>query len=278
MVGGGEGLVYWGRTAALTAVGIVALGVNNPLVPANLVKVHPHVHLPAQRILPLLRGGQTRGHPSHSCSLVVPMPFPATGSFSALYLYADSRVGPSSLPVQSDVLGVLSGVDEGGSPLLCLVLGEDDHHDPVGCGVQDPLLALLLLSLHWPAHFLARCGASLVQPVVVEQGGDVEHPPVGCGGQRAWLCLQVAQEEALLWAWRAGVGASLGVVHVHSDTLRGRECRQADPQLGALDLVTCRDGGHVKGDRPPPTDLVTTWRDNIENQLAMHDAEGRLGL
>lgn len=47
MVGGMEGLIQWCRTLAFTAIRIVALGVNNPLVPADVVKVHPHVHPPA---------------------------------------------------------------------------------------------------------------------------------------------------------------------------------------------------------------------------------------
>lgn len=185
MVGGGEGLVHWGRAAALTAVGIIALGVKNPLALGYLVKVHPHVYLLAQRALPLLRVGHARGHPSRSCSLVMPVPLPAPGSLSSLY--ADSRASSSSLPVQSDVLGMFSGADEGGGPILCLVLGEDHHHDPVGCVVQDALQTLLSLC---SSLFMARCGASLVQPVVAEQGGDVEHPPVGCGGQGAGLCPQ----------------------------------------------------------------------------------------
>lgn len=123
MVGGVEGLIQRCRTLSLTAICIVALRVHNPLVPADVVKVHPHVHPPAQRPLGRLccwcssgRSSISHPHPLHS------VPFVA----STLTVAADS--------VHGHILGVLHSVNETVRWTAFLgqaVFGEDDHHDPV---------------------------------------------------------------------------------------------------------------------------------------------------
>lgn len=146
VVGRGEGLVHRCRAAPLTAVGVVAFGVDDPLAPAELIKVHPHVHLPAEgTLLLLLRVPGGRGGSSHPLppllGAVVPLDpvttHPGAGNCIAC-----------PLPVQADILGVLRCADERRRPLAAWVLsGEDHHHDPVCSRVVHHLLLLLRLSL-----------------------------------------------------------------------------------------------------------------------------------
>lgn len=211
MVGWGEGLVYWCRAAPLTAVGVVPFWINDPLAPAELLKVHPHVHLPAERtlLLPLLLCGFLgRSGPGYSppvlLVLVMPLgpvvaPRPGAGP------------GRRPLPVQADVLGVLGRVDERGRPLAVRALpGEDHHHDLVGCEVLHRLLLLILLIL----LLLHLCGVLLLQPAG-QHLRHVEHPPGRGGGHQTGTCSQASKEQPVLWTVRAGALVPVGVVDVH---------------------------------------------------------------
>ena len=125
VVSGMEGLIQRCRTLSLTAICVVALRMHDPLIPANVVEVHPHVNLPTQRPLDGLccrcngRGSSSSySHPLHS------VPFAA----STMTVTADS--------VHSNILRALHSMNEtvGCVALLRQVMfGEDDHHDPV-CG------------------------------------------------------------------------------------------------------------------------------------------------
>lgn len=124
MVGRLEGLIQWCGTLSLTAIRIVALRMNNPLIPADVVKVHPHVHPPTKRAWLGLRWCTGNRTPISHPDLLQSVPFMA----STLTVTVDS--------VLHHVLGVLHGVNEAVCSMAVLgqvMFGEDDHHDSV-CG------------------------------------------------------------------------------------------------------------------------------------------------
>ena len=261
VVGWREGLAQRGGAAALTAVRIVAFGVDDPVTPANLVKVHPHIHSLAQGAFPLLSGGTSSSDPCPDPGSILLVPFPTTGSRGG------DGWGP--IPVQGDVFGEFRRTDQSGGSLSLLggvLFGEHHHHDPLSSAMVNLLRVLVLLLLpSWSPVLWGRRGRVLEQPGA-EQGGDVEYFPGGRGVHGAGLGTEATQEEPLLWAGMADTLASLGVVEVHGGSVRDCEDWQADPQFRALDGVTRRDGGHVEGDRPSFTSLETTWRDKMETK------------
>lgn len=124
MVSRSEGLIYRRRTCPFTAISIVTFGIDDPLAPVELLKVHPHVHLPAE----VLQGVFV--------SLSSTAPHPGGGH--------------RSLSVQTEVLGLLCCADQGWDSLAAWTLpGEDHHHHPVGCRVLDSLLLVFLLHLSY---------------------------------------------------------------------------------------------------------------------------------
>ena len=96
VVGGLQGFVQGRGAQPLTAVGVVALGVNDPLVPADLLEVHHHVHPSAQRPPAGLLGGRCR------CRLVVRQADP---------VHAVPLVAPGLPPGCAHVLGAVHGPD-----------------------------------------------------------------------------------------------------------------------------------------------------------------------
>lgn len=200
MVRWSEGLIYWCWTVPLTAEGVVPFGIDNPLTPADLVKVDPHVHLPAERTLLLLCGTACRSSSSASPSLLLGLVVPL------------GPADPRTVPVQADVFGVLSCADECWHSLAAWVLPrEDHHHDPVSCVVLDSILLLLFLFLHL-GLLRPQSGVLLLQPAT-EHLCHVEHPPGGRGDHRTGVSSQAAQEQPVLWAVHAG--AVVPVVDVH---------------------------------------------------------------
>lgn len=209
MVSRGEGLIYWCRTAPLTAIGVVPFGIDDPLAPAELLKVHPHVHLPAQRTLLFLcrLAGWSSSCHSLALLLVVVMPLGSAAPRPG------ARTGRHSLPVQADVLGVLCCADERRHSLAVRVLPrEDHHHDPVSCRVPD---SLFLLFPHLRLNLLRPlCGVFLLQPAP-EHLCHVEHLPGGGRHHGTGMSSQAAQEQPAVWAVHAGALVSVGVVDVH---------------------------------------------------------------
>lgn len=237
----GEGLIYWCWTVPLTAVGVVPFGIDNPLTPADLVKVDPHVHLPAERTLLLLCGAACGSSSDPSPSLLLGFVVPL------------GPAGPGAVPVQADVLGVLSRADERWHSLAAWVLPrEDHHHDPVRCMVLDSILLPLFLLLPLLHLRLLRPQSGVLPPQpATEHLCHVEHPPGGWGDHRTGMSSQAAQQQPVLWAVHAGAVVPVGVVDVHRGSGGLGESRQADAKLSQLDVVACRHGGHVKGDGPP---------------------------
>lgn len=248
----GEGLVHGCRTTPFTAIGVVPFGVDHPLAPANLLKVHPHVHPPAERILPLhLCWLTSRGGYGYFPSLLLRALVPPHPVAPQLERRHRAR-GP--LPVQADVLGLLCCVDECRGSLAGRVLPrEHHHHDPVGCRVVHAPLILAHFPL-WPL-----CGGVLLQPAA-QCLRHVEHLPGGWRHQRAGVGSQAAQKHPVLCAVTALTLGPGGVVDVHRDLESLCEGRQAEPNLGQVDVVAWRDGGHVEGDGPPPAELPAAWK------------------
>lgn len=243
----GEGLVYGGRASPFAAIGVVPFGVDHPLAPADLLKVHPHVHLPAERIiflLLLLRVLASRSSSGYVASLLralVPLDPVAPHLECCLRAWR-------TLPVHADVLGLLSCVDESGGSLVGAVLsGEHHHHDPVSRRVAHELLS--------PAHLLLRALSWRIalQPAT-QRLRHVENLPGGRRIRGARLSSQAAQEHLVLCVLTL---VPVRVVDVHL----GRFCEsgQTDAQLSQVNVVACRDGGHVKGDGPPPAELHAAW-------------------
>lgn len=203
MVRWSEGLIHWCGTVPLTAVGVVPFGIDNPLTPADLVKVDPHVHLPAERTLLLLCGTACRSSSDLSPSLLLGLVVPL------------GPAGPRAVPVQTDVLGVLSCADECWHSLAAWVLPrEDHHHDPVSCVVLDSIPLLLFLLLLHLRLLRPQSGVLPLQPAP-EHLCHVEHPPGGRGDHRTGMSSQAAQEQPVLWAVHVGAVVPVGVVDVH---------------------------------------------------------------
>ena len=160
VVGGLQGFVQRRGARALTAVGVVALGMNNPLVPADLLEVHHHVHPAAERPPAGLLGGRRR------CRLVVSQADP---------VHAVPLVASGLHPGHAHVFGAVHGLDQAAGTSAAalggpLVGGVDDHHDatrdrvlllpvsPSLCPAPPAgfciLLLLLLLLLLGPAPVL----------------------------------------------------------------------------------------------------------------------------
>lgn len=263
VVGGLEGLVQRCWTVSLTAEGVVALGVDDPLVPADELKVHPHVHPATQRPLGRLccrcSGGWISIRHPH---LLHPVPFVA----SAVTVAAGS--------VSGHILGVLHSMNEAVRYMALLgqiVFGEDDHHDPVrGCVVYFSSLQSYILeerrsfissaAPRLPVSFswglLCWRSISLVQPVF-QQGCHVKNLPGGLGA--AGWSDKAPQEKVLILTWRAVLIAALlsGVIQIHSGALRAGESRQSDPEFCQLDELAGGDGRHVERDCPPVAHLMT---------------------
>lgn len=255
MVSRGEGLVYGGRASPFAAIGVVPFGVDHPLAPADLLKVHPHIHLPAERILLLLL---LRVLASSSSSNYV-----ASLLLRALVLRALVPLHPvaprlecclrawRTLPVHADVLGLLCCVDESGGSLVGAVLsGEYHQHDPVSRRVAHEPLG--------PAHLLLRALSWRIalQPAT-QRLRHVENLPGGWRIRGARLSSQVAQEHLVLCAACVLTLVPVRVVDVNLGSFC--ESGQTDAQLSQVNVIACRDGGHVKGDGPPPAELHTAW-------------------
>lgn len=257
MISRGEGFIYWCRTAPFTSIGVVPFGIDYPLTPAKLLKVYPHVHLPAKRTLHrLLSGLVSRGGCwLHSPSLLMVVPLGPAAP------HPGGRGCCNALPVQADILGLLRRVDERWCRLAVWVLpGEDHHHDPVSCSVMDCLLLQFSLLPHLSLiPFGLLCGAVLLQPAK-EHLCHVEHLPGRRGVHRTGMSSQVAQELPVLWAGCAGALVPVGVIDVHRGSRRLCEGRKSDAKLSQLDVVACRHGGHVKGDGPPLANLLAAWK------------------
>ena len=229
MVGGLEGLIQGRRAVSLTAICVEPLGMHNPLVPTNVVKVHPHVHLATQRPLHRLRcrcSSTSHSHPLHSVPFVP----------STLAVTADS--------VHGHVLGVLHSVNETVCSVAFLrqvVFGEDDHHDPVCYWMvyfslprpqilEEGLVRCLpVLPCTAPTACLSLSGGllaghsvSLVQPEF-QQSGHIKNLPgrLCAAGRRA----KAPQEKVIVLAWCAARVTALlpGVIQIHSGSLGGRE-------------------------------------------------------
>lgn len=116
VVSRGEGLIYWCGTGPFAAISVVSFGIDNPLTPAEFLKVHPHVHLPAQMILFLLLCCLVTGSISPTLlSLLLGLLVPL---FSAA-----PHPGGYVLPAQTSVFGVLCCADERWySLVLCFML------------------------------------------------------------------------------------------------------------------------------------------------------------
>lgn len=193
----GEGLIHWCGAAPFTAIGIVTFGIDDPLAPTELLEVHPHVHLPAQRTLPLLLCGPTGWSSSSHSLLVLVVSLDSAASLP--------RSGPSArqtLLVQADVLGALRCMDECRHSLAAWILsGENHHHDPVSSGVVHFFLLPLLLHLGLVLlHPL--CGVPQLQPMM-QHLRHVEHLPGGGGDHGTGVSSQAAQEQSVLWAVHA---------------------------------------------------------------------------
>lgn len=215
MVGWHEGLVHWRGAAAFTAVGIVAFGVDDPLAPAELFKVHPHVHLSAGGARLLL---QLLCVPTDWSVLVHPLPPGLTAAAAAAAVTMEvvppdpaSSGSDSGSRVQTDIFRVLSSVDKRGLPLAAGGLpGKDHHHDPVGGRVVVHLLVSFLL----PHLLHPLLTLLLLQPVTQHLCG-VEHLPGGRGETAAGTSPEAAQEQPAPWASLPLALPPMGVVDVH---------------------------------------------------------------
>lgn len=250
MVGWGEGLIYWSGTPPLAAIGVEPLWIDDPLAPAELLKVHPHVHLPAQWTLALLlRGLVSRSRSGSSPSVVlVPVVVPLV----------------PGAPLHGDVLGVLSCADESRPPVGVLP-GEDHHHDPVGRRVMNSLLIFpLLLPDLGLLHPLV--GVFLIQPAL-QHLGHVEHLPGGRGHGRR-RDSHVSQEQPGLRTVSVRTLNPVGVVDVNGGLGGLHEGWEADAELCELDVVTSRHGGQVKSDGPSFPPLLAACKTGIKESMS----------
>lgn len=243
MVSWGEALIYGRRTATFTAISIVALRIHNPVAPANLIEVHPHVHLSAKRfLLPLLvHNSRSQARPCSSTHSV---------AGSLVPLVTPGHRFASAGPLQSNVLGVLGGLDEGGR-LGPVLFGVNHHHDPVRRGMLDTALRIRFRHL---GVFLNGRRLALMQPVF-KKCCDVENLP---GGRRVARFGFRAAEVKPRFGARVPVALTFGVVDVHLNVAAGGEFGKANPQFRPLDGVARRYGGHVECHGPFVSNLLAT--------------------
>lgn len=261
MVGRHEGLVHRRGAAALTAVCIVAFGIDDPLTPLELFKVHPHIHLPAGGAPVLLLLLRVRADWS---VLVYPLPPGWSAAAAAVTVEVVVPPGPASSGsgfgsrsrVQTDVFRVLSSVDKRGLPLAAGGLpGEDHHHDPVGSRVVVHLLVFFLLR-----HLLQLlCTLLLLQPVA-QHLCSVEHLPGGRGETDAGTSPKPAQEQPAFWASLTLALAPVGVVDIYPGPRGFWEGGYADAKLCQVNVVAGRHGGQVKVNGPPLAPLLAAWK------------------
>ncbi len=235
MVGGGEGLIYRCRTAPFTSIGIILLWINNPVTPTDLIKVYPHIHLPAERfILP------------SSCETPGITLAAASRTLSSVRWFLLWRRGAGSPPPLArfratylECSAVLMRVD-----VLPGSAWSNHHHDSIGCQMLDVLVPLTLRSRRHLNGFSENtlspwCNQYLSSTVMLktlqEEWEVVESIGFGFTVPR-WNPYFIA---------RASIALTFGCminVHLH---LRD-ECWKTNAKLRPLDVVARCYGGHVK--------------------------------